>query len=641
MNFPALFTKGAIGDCSLKNRIIMPLYPTKYATDSRVNEKMLEFYRARAGGGAALLVLDCPCLDYPRAYKGLHELRIDLPEYEETVARLLRAIQAEGAKSFMQLNYPKERTYDHEVPGARENKGAWKLPLANNMSPAEAREILTIMATGAKRAREIGYDGVEIQASYGDLIAQLLSPVLNSRTDEFGGHLENRARFLVDLIRAVKEAAGPDFPIMVKLVCDEYVPDGLGMDEAREIAVMLEKAGADAIVANAGNKATKYVTIPGHDSPPGPLVDQAALVKAAVGIPVIAIGKINTPALAEEIIGRGKADFVAMARALVADPELPRKAAAGRVAEIRGCVYCLEDCADKGVAGIGRCCSVNPFAGQEYAWQVTPVAEKRRVLVVGGGPSGIQTAIIADQRGCQVELWERDQELGGQIRLANLAPYKEEMSEILRYLKHSLAASGVKVRLGQEAGAAAVIEHAPDVVLVACGSRPGLPPIPGIDGEQVYNARQIYQEMPDLGRRLIIIGGGDLGCETADWLAGSDRQVGRQVTVVEILAEVLGMMKKIPRQRLLARLAAKGVTILTETRVDSVAADGVQLIGKDGQTDFLETDNIIVAINSEPENRLVAELSGKVGQVIAIGDAAGPGNLGAALRSGTEAALYI
>jgi 2,4-dienoyl-CoA reductase-like NADH-dependent reductase (Old Yellow Enzyme family)/thioredoxin reductase len=637
MNFPSLFSPGTIGGCSLKNRIIMPLYPTKYANDSRVNGKMLEFYRTRARGGVGLIVLDCPCLDYPRAYKGPHELRIDRPEYSDTVAELLKAVHDEGARAFMQLNYPKERTFDHEVPGGKRKGASWKLPLANNMSVAEAGEILAIMANGVRRAREIGYDGVEVQASYGDLVAQFLSPLLNRRTDRFGGSLANRVRFLVTLIEAVKEAAGRDFPVMVKLVCAEYVERGLEVDEAVEIAGRVAAAGADAIIANGGNKATKFVTIPGHDSQPGPLVDLAARIKEAVDVPVVAIAKINTPELAEEIIGQGRADFVAMARPLVADPELPNKAAAGCSEEIRGCVYCLEDCADKGVDGIGRCCLVNPFAGHEYDWQVKPASVRKKVLVVGGGPAGMQTAIIADQRGHDVELWEQDQELGGQIRLAHLGPYKEEMVEALRYLRHRLTAGKVTVRLGQPATAASVIVYGPDVVVTACGSVPVFPPIPGLDGSQVFNVREIYVRRPPLGRQLVIIGGGDLGCETADWLAAPDREV----TVVEILAEVLRRMKKIPRQRLLTRLAAKGVTVLTETRVDSVVVGAVHIIGKNGRKRTLAADNVIVAVGAEPEKQLQERLNGRVEQVLTVGDADIPGNLGAALRSGTEAALAI
>jgi 2,4-dienoyl-CoA reductase-like NADH-dependent reductase (Old Yellow Enzyme family)/thioredoxin reductase len=637
MHFPALFSPGMIGGCSVKNRIIMPLYPTKYATDSRVNAKMLEFYRARARGGVGLIVLDCPCLDYPRAYKGGQELRIDRPEYCATVRELLQAVHDGGARAFMQLNYPKERTLDHEVPGAKQKGDSWKLPLANTMSAAEADEILTILANGAKSARELGYDGVEIQASYGDLVPQLLSPVLNKRTDQFGGTLGNRARFLLRLIAAVKEVAGHDFPVMIKLVCAEFVEHGLEVAEAAEIAALAAAAGADAIIANGGNKATKFMTIPGHDSPPGPLVALAARIKEAVAVPVIAIAKINTPALAEEIISRGQADFVAMARPLVADPDLPNKAAAGRVEDIRGCVYCLEDCADKGVSGIGRCCLVNPFAGHEHDWPMTPAPTKRKVLVVGGGPAGMQAAIIADQRGHDVELWEQDPELGGQLRLAHLAPFKEEMAEALRYLRHRLAASKVAVRLGTAATAAAIMARDPDAVVAACGSIPACPPIPGLDDPQVFHARQVYASRPPLGRRLVIVGGGDLGCETADWLAGPDREV----TVVEILAEVLHRMKKIPRQRLLARLKAKGVSLLTETRVASVAPGAVRIIGKDGRERTLAADNVILAVGAEPEKRLPAGLGNSRVQVLVVGDGAVPGNLGAALRSGTAAALAL
>jgi len=636
MRFPNLFSSGKIGDCHLNNRIIMPLFPTKYATDSRVNPKMLEFYRARAKGGVALIVLDCPCLDYPRAYKGPQELRFDTQEYAAGLIQLVEVIHAEGAKAFMHLNYPRERKIHKAVDGAKKKGDAWVVSWANSMSMQEAEEILAIMADGAAKARTIGYDGVEIQASYGNLIAQLLSPLLNKRSDELGGAVENRARFLTRLIEKIKTAAGHDFPVMVKLVCNEFVPDGLGVDQAKIIAALVEDAGADAIIANAGNKTTKYITIPPNESPPGPLIDLAAEMKSAVNIPVIAIGKINGPQLAEDTISRRKADFVGLARALVADPELPQKAASGQVEDIRHCNYCLQDCAEKGVPGIGRCCGVNPFAGNEYAWKIFPVQDKKKVLVIGGGPSGIQAAIIASQRGHDVELWEQGQ-LGGQARLASIAPFKEDTADILRYLKHVLDKSSVRVRTGSPVQVSDIIDQAPDAVIVATGSRPATLSIPGADSDMATDVRSVYENRSLDGQKIVIIGGGDIGCETADWLAGPERQV----SVVEILPDVLSRMKKIPRQRLLARLSKKDVTIFTETRIIAIEKNRVLLQKKDGSPFELEADKVIFAIDAVSEDRLVKDLKGTVKQVMAVGDAASIGNLGAALRSGTAAALNI
>jgi 2,4-dienoyl-CoA reductase-like NADH-dependent reductase (Old Yellow Enzyme family)/thioredoxin reductase len=614
----------------------MPLFPTKYATDSRVNSKMLEFYQARAKGGVALIVLDCPCLDYPRAYKGPQELRFDTQEYAAGLIQLLDVIHAEGTRAFMHLNYPRERKVEKAIEGAKQKGDAWVVSLANTMSIQEADEILAIMANGAAKAKTMGYDGVEIQGSYGDLIAQLLSPLLNKRKDELGGAVENRARFLTRLIKRIKTAAGQDFPIMVKLVCNEFVPGGLGVDEAKIIAALVEDAGADAIIANAGNKTTKYITIPPNESPPGPLLDLAAEIKSAVNIPVVAIAKINGPELAESALSGGKADFIGMARALVADPELPQKAASGLVADIRRCNYCLQDCAEKGVPGIGRCCGVNPFAGNEYAWKILPVENKKNVLVIGGGPSGIQAAIIASQRGHHVELWEQG-DLGGQARLAPIAPFKEDTADILRYLKHALDNSGVKVFANRPAKVSDILDQAPDVVIVATGSRPAMLSIPGADSDMTTDVRSVYENRSIDGQKIVIIGGGDIGCETADWLAG----LNRQVTVVEILPDVLHRMKKIPKQRLLARLARKNVTILTQTRVTAIEKNRVFLETKDGSTFGLEADRVIFAIDAVSENRMVDDLKGKVKQVMAVGDADYPGNLGAALRSGTAAALNI
>ncbi|MDD5154316.1 MAG: NAD(P)/FAD-dependent oxidoreductase [Desulfovibrionales bacterium] len=637
MYFPHLFTPETIGTCNLRNRIIMPLYPTKYAAESKVNDRIKAFYQVRARGGVALIVLDCPCLDYPRAYKGPQELRLDTEEYASGIAGLLDIIHAEGARAFMQLNYPKERILDKEVPGAKKKGEGWVVPLANAMSREEATEIIEVMAAGAKRAGEIGYDGVEIQASYGDLIAQLLSPLLNKRTDDMGGPVENRCRFLTRLIEETKQCAGRDFPVMVKLVCDEFVPGGLTVNEAVSMARLIEKAGADAIMANAGNKATKFVTIPGHDCAPGLLTETAARIKAAVNLPVIAIGKINTPALAEEIIASGKADFVAMARALIADPDLPNKAASGNIAGIRACTYCLEDCADKGVPGLGRACTVNPFAGFEYRWDVLPVTVKKKILIVGSGPAGIQAAVIASQRGHRVELWEKEAEPGGQLLLADKAPFKEEMSGALRYLIHSLKQSTAQARLNRPGAVEDIVNMAPDAVIVATGSHPIRPPIPGMDSGIVVDARELYAKKVLPGRKIVIIGGGDIGCETADWLA----EPGREVTVVEMLPEVLGRMKDIPRARLLARLADKGVNILTDTRITKISGTMVSLEKKDGQRLRIKADQVILAVGARSKNSLVDELKGKIKEVIVIGDASQPGNLGAALRSATEVALKI
>jgi len=637
MNFPNLFSPFAIGSCPLKNRILMPLFPTKYPTESKVNDKMSAFYRARARGGAALIVLDCPCLDYPRVYKGPKELRFDEDEYSAGLQELVNVIHGEGAKAFMHLDYPREWVFEKPTEGAKQKGDVWVLPLSRAMSLEEADEIVAIMAAGARKAREMGYDGVEVQASYGGLIAEFLSPLLNKRADGMGGSKENRLRFLVQVIERVKKRAGSDFPVMVKLVCDEFVSGGLEIDEAKSMAVLLEEAGADAIVANGGNKTTKHRTIPTHESPPGPLVDLAARIKSAVHIPVVAIGKINNPALAEAIIGQGKADFVAMARALIADPEFPNKAASGRTEDIRGCICCLQDCTEKGVPGIGRCCTVNPFAGHEYDWKVTPALEKKRVLVVGGGPSGMQAAVIAGQRGHDVELWERSEELGGQARWASVAPHKGEVAEALRYLVHTLGQSGVMVRLNREADLPGVLAHKPDVVIVACGSRPGRLSIPGSGSEQVVDVRMVYREGGSHGEHIVIIGGGETGCETAEWFAA----LGREVTIVEMLPDLAPAMKKIPRDRLLSRLAEKGVHVETAAEATSIQKECVCVTRKEGEACMPRADRVIVAVHPVPENALFEALQGKVKELVIVGDAARPGNIGSALKTATEAALRV
>ena len=360
-------------------------------------------------------------------------------------------------------------------------------------------------------------------------------------------------------------------------------------------------------------------------------------MKKAVDIPVIAVGKINTPELADKIIREGNADFVAMTRALIADPYLPVKAQTGMVEDIRGCVYDLEDCAEKGVKGLGRACTVNPFSGQEYRLKITPAVKKKKVIIVGGGPAGIQSAMLASQRGHEVILYEKSGSLGGQMRLASMAPYKAEMDEVLRYLKHSIIKTSTKVIFKSAPTAEEILSQKSDAVIIATGSHPALPAIPGIDLSFVYNVRTVYERILELGDNVVILGGGDTGCETADLLSS---QV-KKITVVEVLDEPLKKMKDIPREELLKRLEEKGVKILTNCKAISIEKGAVTIENTERGKQQLIADSVIVATGNCPVNELFRSLKDSVGEIYLVGDAQQSGNLGAALRGAAEIGLKI
>jgi pyruvate/2-oxoglutarate dehydrogenase complex dihydrolipoamide dehydrogenase (E3) component len=307
------------------------------------------------------------------------------------------------------------------------------------------------------------------------------------------------------------------------------------------------------------------------------------------------------------------------------------------VEDICGCVYDLEDCAEKGVKGLGRACTVNPFSGQEYRLKITPAMKKKKVIIIGGGPAGIQSAILASQRGHEVILYEKSGSLGGQMRLASMAPYKAEMDEVLRYLKHSLGKTSIKVILKSASTLEEILSQKPNAVIIATGSHPALPAIPGIDLPFVYNVRTVYERILELGENVVILGGGDTGCETADLLASE----AKKITILEILDEPMKKMKDSPRQEILQRLEEKGVKIFTSCKAISIEKGAVTIENKEGGKQQLRSDSVIVATGNCPVNELFRSLKDSIEEIYLVGDAQQSGNLGAALRSATEIGLKI
>jgi NADPH-dependent 2,4-dienoyl-CoA reductase/sulfur reductase-like enzyme len=366
--------------------------------------------------------------------------------------------------------------------------------------------------------------------------------------------------------------------------------------------------------------------------PKGLNVDAAAAVKAAVDIPVIVAGKLNDPLLAESVIAEGKADLVAVGRGLVADADWTNKVRDGRWQEIRPCISCNQGCIGSMVAGMPFTCLVNPEAGREWELESEPASPAKRVWIAGGGPAGLETARVAALRGHDVTLYERADALGGQFLLASIPPRKQEIAPYVRYLVHQLERLGVKIALGAELTASLAGDAQPDAVVVATGSRPSEAAIPGADGENAVTAHDVLAGTAGTGERVVVAGGGQVGCETAEFLY----ERGKQVTLLEMRPEVAPDERSVPRKWRLRNLAQTSLSLLTSTRIVEIDGKSV-VVERDGAREVLAAvDTIVLALGAEPENRLARELAGKVAEIHVIGDAQQPGGALAAIAAGSE-----
>ena len=415
----------------------------------------------------------------------------------------------------------------------------------------------------AKRAKAAGFDAVEVHGAHGYLAGAFASPFSNKRSDEYGGTIRNRARFGMEIIRNIKEKCGEDYPVLYRISSVEYVPGGLGIEESKVIARLMEEASADCIHCSQGVYASTHTIIPPSVFPRAGYVEHAAEMKKAVQIPVIAVGRINDVEIAESVLQSKKADLVTMARASLADPELPNKVLKGRGDEVIRCISCLQGCIGENGKGNGIRCLVNPLTGMEDEYDLTPTEKAKQVLVIGGGIAGCEAAISAALKGHKVTLIEKNDRLGGQWIPASVPIGKSEFTSFLCWQKSMLEKMHVQILLNTTADAELIKLYEPDTVIIATGSRPFIPPIQGADQDFVVTAHDVLLGKTEPGNRVVVIGGGLVGAETADMLG----QQCEQVTIIEMLPQIMKDGEAAPTKYMKERFSQNGVQIHTSTKL--------------------------------------------------------------------------
>jgi len=637
-----LFSPVRIKGMELENRAVMPAMGTNYGdTDGSVTERLVAYLARRARGGVGLIITEICAVD-PRG-KGIPtEIGAWSDELIPSLKLIPDAIHTAGSMVALQLHHAGRETFEAFTGTPPEAPSP--LPSPTMMQPCEEMsgdriaEVIEAYARAAGRAREAGFDAVEVHGAHGYLIEQFLSPFSNQRQDEYGGSDENRARFAIEIIEAVRKRVGPDFPVLIRVSADELARGGYELPFMEWLAPRLVAAGADTIHASVGVASTPgHYSIASMDTEAGFNLHRARAIKQVVNVPVIGVGRINDPRLADEAIGRGDADLISFGRQHLSDPDLIAKARRGDFDRIRWCLACNQGCIERLVFEMKPItCTINPECGEEY--KCAPEAgASRRVWVVGAGPAGLSAAMSALERGHSVEVFERDSEPGGQLRSACKPPHKEAYADWVSWAVRTLERSGVTIRLGQEVTGELVRADKPDTVILASGALPTVPKIPGIDGENVFDARAVLLGKVELKDNAVVLGAGYVGMETADYLISRDVDV----TVVE-MQEVPPVTKLTAHGYWLnRRLKKSGGILLLGAAVTGIEPDAVSYV-KDGEESRLEpAPTVVTALGAASETGLVAALKEAGIPYQVIGDAASPRRLLEAVHEGYAAGRAV
>ena len=650
VQFPTLFSPIRVGPKTVKNRIVSTGHQTGYAADNMFTDRLIAYHRERARGGVGLIITETTSV-HPgysvRRFPALHIYNIDdriipwLQKLADTVheydTMIIEQISHGGGVGKSAPMWPLLAP-SADIPETR-------CEMSRELGVDEIKEIVQAFGQAARRAKEGGLDGVEIHGGHGNLITQFMSPFSNRRTDEYGGSLENRLRFALEVVDSVRENAGADFIVGMRISADELVDGGLTLEDMKEIASILG-AKIDLFNVSFGNFAdylSTAVMVSPMAIPLDAFVYLAAGIKEVVDIPVIAVSRINDPVLAEKILADGYADMVAMTRALLCDPELPNKAKEGKLETIRTCIACGEGCIHHIDKGTPITCIQNPVTGREMEWSTIELAKsKKKVVVVGGGPAGMEAAWAAAWRGHQVVLYEKNGQLGGQVLMAAKAPYRTDLGDVARNLSRQLEQEKerVTVKLGVEATIDTIIAESPDVVIVATGSTPFIPPIAGVDGANVITDWDVLEEKVEVGQRVVVLDGegGYRSSSVTEFLA--DR--GKEVTIITKQHQV-GVKLITPDDSLvLQRLLQKKVGLRPLTWVREIR-DG-EVVSYSTLTkveEVIPVDNVVLALGGQSDHGLYRELKGKVKELYAIGDCLGPRSLEPAIYEGFNIGISL